>query len=24
MGELFLVAALHSPGLQPPGFGDAP
>lgn len=21
MGELFLVAALHSPGLQPPGFG---
>lgn len=24
MGELFLAAALHSPGLQPPGFGDAP
>ena len=24
MGELFLVAALHSPGLQPPGFGDPP
>lgn len=23
MGELFLVAALHSPGLRPPGFGDA-
>lgn len=23
MGELFLAAALHSPGLQPPGFGDA-
>lgn len=22
MGELFLAAALHSPGLQPPGFGD--
>ena len=24
MGELFQVAALHSPGLRPPGFGDAP
>ncbi|MCA6297919.1 MAG: SAM-dependent methyltransferase [Phenylobacterium sp.] len=24
MGELFLAAALHSPGLQPPGFGAPP
>ena len=24
MGELFLAAALHSPGLKPPGFGDTP
>ncbi|MCA6330299.1 MAG: class I SAM-dependent methyltransferase, partial [Phenylobacterium sp.] len=24
MGELFLAAALHSPGLHPPGFGAPP
>jgi hypothetical protein len=24
MGELFLAAALHSPGLLPPGFGAPP